>query len=335
MVSAFLSHNARDKRIVRLVASELQKHGIVAWIDEAEIGPGDSLIDKIEKGIDLCDYVLAFISSNSIEAPWVNKELDIAITKEITNKKPVVIPIIVDLTKVPSKLIEKYYVDLSRSDIWSDNISVLIKKLGGGVAIQPNIDNLERFTVIDMIVRNDSIISLISVQSSNVFSIDPDGTRFYEKDTFLVSFKKGGISDYVLVARGLQIGRGCITEHNGKIIAFLSFKGPQNQDSYAMTGNVYYIRQPRLGVIYVKEVFRSQNWGWHPRFNGEDIEHFSFDGYYDYINDKKIGPASPQESELKHIDYISDHSEGIAFNQMFYVWSTIRHYIDTGDIRKK
>ena len=48
MSSIFLSHNSVDKPFVRKLANDLRRRGHYAWVDEAEIKVGDSLIDKIE-----------------------------------------------------------------------------------------------------------------------------------------------------------------------------------------------------------------------------------------------------------------------------------------------
>ena len=49
----FVSHASEDKeRFVRNFATQLRAQGIDAWVDEWEIVPGDSLIDKIfEEGL--------------------------------------------------------------------------------------------------------------------------------------------------------------------------------------------------------------------------------------------------------------------------------------------
>ena len=76
--SVFLSHNHHDKSFVRKLARDLENHGVRCWIDEAEIKIGDSLIQKIREGIDSVDYFAVILSRNSVAAPWVTNELDVA-----------------------------------------------------------------------------------------------------------------------------------------------------------------------------------------------------------------------------------------------------------------
>ncbi|WP_442869829.1 toll/interleukin-1 receptor domain-containing protein [Bradyrhizobium sp. CCBAU 11361] len=55
------------------------------WLDEAEIDIGDSLIAKIEEGMKLSRYIAVVLSKKSIGAPWVKKELDVAMNREIAS----------------------------------------------------------------------------------------------------------------------------------------------------------------------------------------------------------------------------------------------------------
>ena len=87
MSNIFLSHSHADKPFVRKLANDLMAIGHKVWIDEAELNVGDSLLKKITSGLYEVDYVAAVLSSNSIESPWVQQELQIAYTREINEKK--------------------------------------------------------------------------------------------------------------------------------------------------------------------------------------------------------------------------------------------------------
>jgi hypothetical protein len=49
--SIFLSHAHEDKPFVRYLARHLTSHGVRVWVDEAEMGVGDSLLEKITTSI--------------------------------------------------------------------------------------------------------------------------------------------------------------------------------------------------------------------------------------------------------------------------------------------
>ena len=47
----FLSHTHADKSFVRRLASDLKTRGVKVWLDEWELGVGDSLTQRIQAGI--------------------------------------------------------------------------------------------------------------------------------------------------------------------------------------------------------------------------------------------------------------------------------------------
>jgi hypothetical protein len=97
----FLSHAHADKPVARRLAADLRNAGHSVWIDEGEIKIGDSLIGKIRDGLDQVDHVLAIISKTSVESEWVKKELEIASTREIDEKRVVLLPLLVDDVPLP------------------------------------------------------------------------------------------------------------------------------------------------------------------------------------------------------------------------------------------
>jgi hypothetical protein len=111
MSTIFLSHNHRDKPFARHLAAELKKRGVQVWLDEAEIKVGDSLIKKIQEGLDKMEYVGVILSSNSVGSAWVEKELEIAMYREINGRRVKVLPILFDDCQLPSFLIAKAYAD--------------------------------------------------------------------------------------------------------------------------------------------------------------------------------------------------------------------------------
>jgi hypothetical protein len=127
--SVFLSHNYKDKKFVRRLAEDLQKYGIKVWVDEAEIMVGDSLISKIGDGIESMDYLGVVLSPNSIDSPWVKKELEIAINKEINGKKVRVLPILYKKCTLPTFLEGKLWADFTVKSKYDSGLQDLLKRL--------------------------------------------------------------------------------------------------------------------------------------------------------------------------------------------------------------
>ena len=106
----FISHASEDKeRFVLDFARRLREHGVDAWVDEWEMLPGDSLVDKIyEEGIKNARAMIVVLSKYSINKPWVREELNAGFLKRLSGNCRV-IPVVIDNCNVPEVL---------RSTVW-------------------------------------------------------------------------------------------------------------------------------------------------------------------------------------------------------------------------
>lgn len=129
-IGVFLSHNSNDKPFVRRLAIDLESHGVNCWIDEAEIKIGDSLVQKIREGIDSVDYVAVILSQDSINSPWVQREIDVSINKEILNKDIKVLPLLLKPCELPEFLLGKFYADFTCEDNYKNAFKKVIESMG-------------------------------------------------------------------------------------------------------------------------------------------------------------------------------------------------------------
>ena len=130
MSTVFLSHNSKDKPWVRNLATRLTSDGVVVWIDEAELNIGDSLIEKIAAGIKKMRFVAAVISTNSIGSAWVQKELNLAMSKEIAGRKVTVLPLLIENCEVPAFLADKLYADFRDPSNFEGEYERLLRAIG-------------------------------------------------------------------------------------------------------------------------------------------------------------------------------------------------------------
>lgn len=130
MTSVFLSHNSKDKPWVRNLAERLIADNVVVWLDEAEINIGDSLIDKISEGIQDMRFVAAIISKHSVESSWVQKEISIAMSKEIAGRQVTVLPLVIDDCELPASLSDKLYADFKNPENFESSYEKLLKAIG-------------------------------------------------------------------------------------------------------------------------------------------------------------------------------------------------------------
>lgn len=91
----FLCHASADKATyVRPLADALGHFGVSCWVDEAQIQPGESIIDSIQEGLAEARYVIVFITPSFLRRRWPQKELNSALTREVRRGKTVVLPVV-------------------------------------------------------------------------------------------------------------------------------------------------------------------------------------------------------------------------------------------------
>jgi len=95
----FISHASEDKdEIVRPLAIALRNAGLSVWYDEFELKIGDSLRQKIDRGLAKSRFGIVVLSKSFIKKGWTNYELDGIITKVVSGEQ-VLLPIWHNITK--------------------------------------------------------------------------------------------------------------------------------------------------------------------------------------------------------------------------------------------
>ncbi|MBV9852056.1 MAG: toll/interleukin-1 receptor domain-containing protein [Armatimonadetes bacterium] len=132
MSHVFLSHNHADKPFVRMVSADIRASGLMVWLDELELAPGDSIIARVAEAVGDAEYVVAFLSPNSIGSHWVQKELSIGLTLGLQRRRVVVVPVLIgDLRtdQIPYTVIDLLYVDFSQPAHYDAAFSQLLRRL--------------------------------------------------------------------------------------------------------------------------------------------------------------------------------------------------------------
>jgi hypothetical protein len=95
----FISHASEDKdEIVRSLANALVSHNLIVWYDEFSLRIGDSLRQKIDKGLATSRVGLVVLSPSFISKGWTNYELDGIVTRAVSGEQ-ILLPIWHDITK--------------------------------------------------------------------------------------------------------------------------------------------------------------------------------------------------------------------------------------------
>ncbi len=115
----FLSYSHEDKVIVTQFAEELKAAGMKVWYDLSEIKWGDNLRERIDRGLDSADYMVFFMSPNSMSKMWPRAELDAIMSRQIRGDRgAMVLPVLLeDTDDIPPLLRSIKYLDLRDGNV--------------------------------------------------------------------------------------------------------------------------------------------------------------------------------------------------------------------------
>lgn len=92
----FLSHSSRDKPLLREVMQYIPRH-VRTWLDDNDLRIGEDLHVSIRKAINIeTDFVIIFISPESVRSKWVRLELEWALKREREIGRVFILPVVID-----------------------------------------------------------------------------------------------------------------------------------------------------------------------------------------------------------------------------------------------
>src|SRR3989304_6427488 len=110
-MSVFITYNHNDEQFAEKLAMELVRRDIKVWKDSWRIGVGDSLIQKVQQGLEGAEVFCVIFSRNSLKSEWVKRELTAALMREIEDRKGMILPVVIDASKLPLLVRDKFYAD--------------------------------------------------------------------------------------------------------------------------------------------------------------------------------------------------------------------------------
>jgi TIR domain len=116
--TAFVSYAHEDSEFVLALIDRLHGEGLGVRYDRLVLLVGDSLLARLADAIADDDFLIAVISPDSVESPWCQKEISIAMHDGINNKRVKVLPVkFGDPPEIPPMLGDILYTDADRYDL--------------------------------------------------------------------------------------------------------------------------------------------------------------------------------------------------------------------------
>lgn len=104
----FFCHASEDKEtVVRPLASTLKSCGLTYWLDEEEIRWGESVVEKVNRGLSSSKFVIIVLSSKSVGKPWPTRELNAVLSREASSAKVLLLPLLVGNVEEHGALLER------------------------------------------------------------------------------------------------------------------------------------------------------------------------------------------------------------------------------------
>ncbi len=144
MIDAFLSHNSKDKPIVKEIGRYLEeKAGLTVFLDEWNLIPGEPWQEELERALSKSRTCVCFIGEGE-PAPWHNEEMRAALNEMVTKGSIRVVPVLLPGAKrqekesmLPMFLRLRTWVEFKK--VWNEP-DALHRLVCGIKAIPPGID---------------------------------------------------------------------------------------------------------------------------------------------------------------------------------------------------
>lgn len=113
MASVFISYAREDEDFATSICDRLRREGHVVWLDHLRLAAGDSIVEGIGDGLQNADALLLVWSRNAHASPWVAREWQSTLARELSGADCRVIVARVDDTALPPLLHDRVLVDFS------------------------------------------------------------------------------------------------------------------------------------------------------------------------------------------------------------------------------
>ena len=94
--SCFISYSSKDEDFAKRLYADLQTEHVRCWFAPEDLKIGEKFRPRIDEAIRWYDKLLLVLSENSVNSPWVEKEVETAFEKERRQKRLVLFPIRLD-----------------------------------------------------------------------------------------------------------------------------------------------------------------------------------------------------------------------------------------------
>lgn len=126
--AVFISHRGEDTALAERLAAQVKQVGFDVWLDKWNIRIGDSIIEKINTGLENVRYLILCYSEAGVSSPWMSREWMATLALQLNGHKVRVLPVRLSGGKPPAILADIKYADLAKD--WDQGMVELLNAMG-------------------------------------------------------------------------------------------------------------------------------------------------------------------------------------------------------------
>ena len=127
MANVFISHRGSDTQEATWLADEIQNAGHQVWLDVWEINVGDSIIERMNAGLEGATFLVLCYSSSGVTSPWISREWMATLARQLNGYGVKVLPVLLTGGGPPAILADVKYADLVAD--WAQGVSELLQAM--------------------------------------------------------------------------------------------------------------------------------------------------------------------------------------------------------------
>jgi hypothetical protein len=127
MANVFVSHRTADLELAERLAISLRGAGHEVWLDEWKINVGDSIVEKIDQGLQGATYVIVCYSSAGVMSPWMSREWMASLSRQLNGRGVKLLPARLSGGEAPAILDDIRYADFVKD--WSKGLADLLRSI--------------------------------------------------------------------------------------------------------------------------------------------------------------------------------------------------------------
>jgi TIR domain len=127
MAHVFVSHRNSDDVPAEKLAEELRRAGHQVWFDKWEVNVGDSVVGRMNEGLEGAAYVVLCYSSSGVASPYTLREWLSALARQLGGRPVKILPVILTGDLPPAILADIKPADLARD--WDEGVRQLLRAI--------------------------------------------------------------------------------------------------------------------------------------------------------------------------------------------------------------